>query len=180
MKVNARTHTNPTKGSRGPIARTFEILQSQSGQSLVELALLAPLLLLLLLGVVEMGRYAYLSIILGNAAESGALYGAQSLADSADTTGIQNAAQNDFSDGQSLAGLTVTSSPTCGCDSGGTTTSAGCNQPANPTPGTCATGHWVVMVNVTATATFNSLTKYPGIPHSLTVTRTVSMRVKQQ
>jgi hypothetical protein len=127
---------------------------------------------------VEMGRYAYLSIVLGNAAESGAIYGAQSLAKSVDAIGIKAAAQNDYNDGQSLAGLTVsTPTQTCGCDSSGTTTTVSCSAAS---AGTCAAGHWVVMVQVTATGKFNSLFKYPGIPTPLTVVRTVTMRVKQE
>jgi len=158
-------------------ARLRRPFTSESGQSLLELALLTPLLLLILIGVVEMGRYAYLSILLGNAAESGTLYGAQSLTDSVDTTGIQNAVQNDFQNGQGLTGLTVTSATSCGCDSGGATVTNSCS---GTTAGTCIAGHWVVMLQVTVSGTFTSLFQYPGIPQTVTVTRTVGMRVKQQ
>ena len=179
MKAYEKMQTSPAKGTCGCIPPAPRNLRSQSGQSLVELALLAPILVLLVIGVVEMGRYAYLSIVLGNSAEAGALYGGQSLALSVDTTGIQTAADNDFqNNGQPVGNLTVTSSTACGCDSGGSVTSAACN--GTLTAGTCTTGHWVVMVNVTAQATFTALTKFPGIPQSLTITRTVSMRVKQQ
>lgn len=174
MNVTSETHGNLEHA--GKVHRRFF---SESGQSLVELALLAPILVLLVIGVVEMGRYYYLSIVLGNSAEAGALYGAQSLGQSADTTGIQTAADNDFqSNGQPVGNLTVTSSTACGCDSGGSIISAVCN--GTLTAGTCSTGHWVAAVQVTATATFTALTKFPGIPKSLTVTRTVTMRVKQQ
>jgi len=88
MKAMANTRFTSARFSK--LRRT---IGSQSGQSLVELALLTPLLLLLLIGIVEMGRYAYLSIVLGNAAETGALYGAQNLAASADTNGIKAAAR---------------------------------------------------------------------------------------
>jgi Flp pilus assembly protein TadG len=102
-------------------------LRSQRGQSLIEVALLTPLLLSLMVGTIEMGRYAYLSILVGNAARAGAAYGSQSLALSVD-----------------------------------------------------ASGHWVVMVSVQAQATFNALFKYPGIPASLTVTQTATMRVPNE
>src|ERR1700730_8362816 len=46
------------------------LLRSERGQSLVELALLTPLLLILIIGVVEMGRYASLGILVGNAARA--------------------------------------------------------------------------------------------------------------
>jgi Flp pilus assembly protein TadG len=154
------------------------ILRRQSGQSLVEVALITPLLMVLLLGAIEVGRYAYISILVGNAAHAGAMYGAQSLAQAADTPGIQQAADNDFqSNGQPVSSLTVTSSNSCGCDSGGTVTSAGCTTAVNPTAGTCTTGHWVVMVSVTASGKFSSLFNYPGIPSPITVSRTATMRV---
>jgi Flp pilus assembly protein TadG len=154
------------------------MLRRQSGQSLVEVALLLPVVMVLLIGAIEVGRYAYISILVGNAAHAGAIYGAQSLPQSADTPGIQQAAYNDFqSNGQPVSSLTVTSSNSCGCDSGGTVTLAGCTTAVNPTAGTCTAGHWVVIVSVTASGTFSSLFNYPGIPSSITVSRTSTMRV---
>jgi Flp pilus assembly protein TadG len=152
------------------------IFRSQSGQSLTELAILTPMLLLLCIGVIEVGRYAYISILVGNAARAGAGYGAQSLPLSGDTAGIAAAATNDFqNNGQT--GMTVVSTDTCGCDSGGTVTSAACN---GPNQGKCASGHWVVMVNVTASGSFTPILNYPGIPTPLQLSNTASMRVAQQ
>src|ERR1700719_1267224 len=157
---------------------------SECGQSMLEVALLLPMLLILALGVIEMGLYAYLSILVGNAARAGAAYGSQSLALSLDGTGIQTAATNDFqNNGPSSAVLTVSGGApdgtyvSCGCDSGGTITAATCSPKVNPNAGTCASGHWVVMVSVQAQAKFNSLFKYPGIPASLTVPQTATIRV---
>jgi Flp pilus assembly protein TadG len=148
----------------------------QSGQSVVEFALILPVLLLLSLGVIEVGRFAYISILVANAARAGAAYGAQSLTRSADTAGISTAAKNDFlSNGQTS--LTVTSAPTCGCDSNGTTTSAACT---GVSAGSCpGGGHWVVLVRVTAGGTYNSLFNYPGIPRNMTLSNTAIMRVQQ-
>jgi Flp pilus assembly protein TadG len=158
----------------------------QSGQALVELALALPILLILALGVIELGRYSYISILVGNAAHAGAVYGSQTTAASADTAGIKNAAYYDFAgtvpgavdvgtthkNGFYVADLTVTSTVACGCDALGTISNFACDS----TP-SCATGHWVAVVTVTATGTFNSLFNYPGIPTSLTINRTSSMRV---
>jgi hypothetical protein len=94
-----------------------------------------------------------------------------------DTTDIQAAADNDFqNNGQNVNKLTVSSSTSCGCDSAGTITSHSCNGNG---AGSCATGHWVVMVSVTASGTFNSLFGYPGLPGSISVSRTSTMRVQQ-
>lgn len=150
----------------------------ESGQALVEVALVTPLLLLLAIGVIELGRYAYIAILVGNAARAGAAYGGQSLRQSADGPGIEQAADNDFqNNGQNVSNLTVTSNPSCGCDSGGTMTSEVCD---GKTAGSCSAGHWVVMVTVEAKGTFNSLFSYPGIPRSITVDRTATVRVVQE
>src|ERR1700730_5920845 len=69
--------------------------KGERGQSLVELAFVLPVLLLLLVGIIEIGRFAYYSILVSNAARAGAQYGAQSLAAAADTTGTSNAGTND-------------------------------------------------------------------------------------
>jgi Flp pilus assembly protein TadG len=181
MKAGSELHTASAIGGAGCDPHARGLLRSQSGQSLVEMALLTPILLALLIGGIELGRYAYLSILVGNAARAGAAYGAQSLPQSVDTTDIQTAADNDFqNNGQNINKLTVTSTTSCGCDNGGTVTSASCSVTGNPSAGTCAAGHWVVMVQVTASGTFNSIFSYPGIPSSISVSRTSTMRVAQQ
>jgi hypothetical protein len=96
-----------------------------------------------------------------------------------DTLGIKNAAVNDFMGNGQGSTLTVTSSVTCGCDSSGTVTTAGCSSITNPTAGTCAAGHWVVILTVTASSTFNSLFSYPGIPSSMAMSRSSTMRVNE-
>jgi Flp pilus assembly protein TadG len=186
MKTNGKTQTSRAEESRGCVPHYRRILRSQSGQSLVEVALLTPLLLALLIGGIELGRYAYIAILVGNAARAGTAYGAQSIPDSTcpppAPCGIQTAANNDFqNNGQTVSNLTVTSSNSCGCDNDGTVTAAGCGTAGdpNPTAGSCTAGHWVIMVSVTASGTFNSLFNYPGIPKSIAVSSTSQMRVDQ-
>jgi Flp pilus assembly protein TadG len=184
---------NPNRSVKGPgwTTRRGVILRSQSGQALLEAALVTPLLLALLVGTIELGRYAYIGILVGNAARAGAAYGAQGLARSADATGIQLAADNDFqSNGQLVSTLTVCGGfgvdpnapcggggqyTACGCDSGGTITIA----PAGCGDSTCSTGHWVVRVWVKASGTFTPLFNYPGISNSITIVRTCILRVAQ-
>lgn len=162
---------------------------SQSGQALVELALVLPLLLVLALGVIEIGRFAYISILVGNAARAGSAYGSRGLVQSADTTRIANAAKYDFAgatsgttntNGLDQSTLSVSSVNTCGCDSNGTVSpddTSSCNP--SGVPPTCTVGHWVVTIHVTTSGSFNALFNYPGIPASLAVSRTSSMRVAQ-
>lgn len=168
---------------------------TQKGQALVELALVTPLLLALALGVIEIGRYAYVAILVGNAAHAGAAYGAQSAVTAADRNGIETAAENDFRDnGQNVTDLDVqggfagASYAGCTCDSQGTGNPSPpqpsfCNPPpvgANNTAGSCRSGEqWVVVVSVEATGRFRSLFNYPGIPRRITVDKTATMRVSQ-
>jgi Flp pilus assembly protein TadG len=193
MRKLSGTPNRPVVGARKWIPRRPGSCRSQSGQSVLELALLVPFLLVLLFGVIEMGRFAYIGILVGNAARAGAAYGAQNLPQSVDTAGIQAAADNDFqNNGQTVSNLTVASSVSCGCDTGGAVTvdyntAAGCSDatsaglPASislcipPSGG----GHWVVMVSVTASGKFNSLFGFPGIPNPIAFSRTATMRVAQ-
>jgi Flp pilus assembly protein TadG len=137
----------------------------RSGQTVVELAMLLPLLLVLCVGVIEIGRYAYFDILIANAARAGAQYGAQSLIQAADLNGITAAAQND-----GLNGMTVTAIQECGCPGG---TPGAC-----PTTAPCAQQ---VYVQVTASDTYNSLFgfRWLPVPTQLNLSSTVTMRVSQ-
>lgn len=181
MPANNQSQICPLRPESTCIGSAVEILLSQSGQSLLEMALLLPMLLALALGTIEMGRFAYISILVANAAHAGAAYGTQSLRQSVDTTGIETAADNDFqNNGQSAANLTVSSSTSCGCDDAGTLTSAVCLAKTNPNAGLCNAGHWVVMVSVTTSGSFTSLFGFPGIPRTLDLSSTSTMRVVSQ
>jgi Flp pilus assembly protein TadG len=181
MKVNGKTRTSLEAGRCSRVGHDARILLSPSGQSLLEVALLTPMLLALLLGAIEIGRYAYISILVGSAARTGAAYGAQNLVLSVDIPGIQTAANNDFqNNGQNTSILKVSSATSCGCDSNGTITGVACSTKGNSTAGTCGSGHWVVMVSVTASGTFQSLFNYPGIPKLPIVSNTATLRVAQK
>ena len=75
------------------------------GQSLVELAISLPLLLLLMLGTIDLGRMFFDYIQLRNAAREGAAYGARAPADAA---GIEQRVRNHGIP----AGITVSSACT--------------------------------------------------------------------
>ena len=65
--------------------------------------------------------------------------------------------------------MTITTQQECTCVSGNPP--AGCGAGACPRP--------IVYVQVTATETYPSLFNYPGIPNSMTLSSTVTMRVGQ-
>lgn len=83
------------------------------GAALVELALTTPLFILLLMGAVELGRLAYYSIEVENAARAGASFGAVNKGNAADSGNIQVAAENDAPD---LPNLVTTPAHSCVCE----------------------------------------------------------------
>ncbi len=143
---------------------------AQRGQSVAEMALLTPVLLLMLLGAIEIGRFAYYGIEVSSAARAGVQFGAQSLADSKDLTGITQAAQNDAPE---VPGLSVAARDRCACS----------NSPANfvgcPAFG-CSPGHALVFLQVDTTANIKPLFRYPGLPANFPAKGHAIMRVAQQ
>lgn len=155
------------------------------GASLIELALVTPLLLLLLVGAIDFGRAYYTAIELDTAAQAGAQYGAQN---PLDIDGITNVVQLNATDIQ-MDAPTVTNG--CECYDGTNNTpntdmknDAPCNTIGDPDP--CATAppaggqaiptnmvHWV---DVKTTATYRPLFPYPGIPSSIPLQAQAVMR----
>lgn len=151
------------------LARNPRASAGQTGQSVLEIALLAPMLLLMLVGTIEIGRYAYFAIEATNAARAGVQYGTQSLIDSKDVAGIKAAASNDAPD---LIQLNVTAKDLCACSSN-PSHYVGC--PAQR----CGAGHPVVFLQVNTTAQVPSLFHYPGLPATFTANGQAIMRVAQ-
>ena len=135
-----------------------------------------------------MGRYMFDGITLGNAARAGAAYGMQDHFTAADTGGICNAASYDFqgsqiactgvtaTSGQSsgtMGTLTVNKAYLCQCDNNGAIGST-----IDCTTGNCPTDQIkIVSLQVTASATFTPIFGYPGIPSSVAISRTATMRI---
>ncbi|TAM62124.1 hypothetical protein EPN52_00940 [bacterium] len=135
--------------------------RSEAGTSLVEFAIVTPLLALLLLGLIDFGRYMQIADVVTNAARAGVQYGAQGLGTATDTVGMQNAA---LGDAQSLPGMTAQATYWC-------TPLPSCAMPA--------VGRRIVYVQVTTTGVFQSLFQYPGLPTSVRVSDHAIMQVAQ-
>ncbi|HTV72801.1 MAG TPA: TadE/TadG family type IV pilus assembly protein [Candidatus Acidoferrales bacterium] len=140
---------------------------AQRGQALVELAVFVPFLMLVVVGLIDVGRYTYYSIQVNNAARAGAQYGAQNTTSANSSTGITSAAVADVS---TTPTPTVSASLFCVCANGTT------HQSCSPTP-TCTGSHSNTYIEVTTSETIPVLFKFPGIPNSLTIGGASVMRV---
>jgi Flp pilus assembly protein TadG len=143
--------------------------ENGSGQAIVELTLLLPLLVLIFLAAADLARMFYHATALAQAARSGAQYGAQNLGTSADVAGMTQAAMSSAAD--DLGTITVAPAPKryfqCGSEA---TTS-------NELP--CADKRAAkVFVEVSVAKTFSTLFDYPGIPHTVPMSRVAIMRVQ--
>lgn len=138
-------------------------LADTRGTSILEFALLLPILVLLLLGIIDIGRYADAAIVVASAARAGAQYGAQNLITAADQTGIANAAQLDAANNSVLnpnyappSGVQAPSAPVCGCPGSAVGS-------CSPLP-SCNNGSPVVYLQVNASGEFKSLFSFfPGL-----------------
>jgi Flp pilus assembly protein TadG len=137
--------------------------RSESGASLIELALVMPVLLLFLFGVVDFGRAYFLQLEVAGAADAGAVYGSQF---PTDASGITSAAQMDAPD---VPGFTTTSSWGCEC-SDGTSVTPSCGSAPS-----CSI-NLVYYVTVKASATYHPLFPWPGIPSPMSLYASTTMR----
>jgi Flp pilus assembly protein TadG len=149
--------------------RVIALLRSDDGASMLELSLMAPILVLLAIGLIEISRFAYYSIQVGGAARAGVQYGAQNLVSATDTSGMVAAAT---ADAENVPGFAATASVSCTCADA---------SPCNPTdvPADCASSHRIVYVSLDATGSMQSLLQLPLVPTSYSIDRTVTMRVEQ-
>lgn len=148
-------------------------LRCERGAALVELAVALPLLALILVGTIEFGQAFRTAMITMNAARAGAQFGAQSLARSADVAGMASARDAVFAANSIVPGSASPPVRACAC-----ATDAGVLPGAVACTASCPVGqHLVVSVTVTAAATFTLVQSFAGLPGSVSITRTSTMRV---
>ncbi len=121
------------------------------------------MMLLMLVGSVDFGRGYYAAMEVSSAANAGACYGVQQPSDS---NGMKNAAVADAPDIVSLSAVPVTG---CEC-SDGSSASVGCTSIP-----TCS-ANVVNYVQLSTSATYNTLLNYPGLPSSITLHGFARMR----
>jgi Flp pilus assembly protein TadG len=130
--------------------------QREDGQAMVEFALILPIFLLILCGIVDFGWLFYNQLTLNNACREGARYAVVNTADNADTQAIINHIENVSSNVFANDGVDIT-----------VTYSA----PSNPTSGD-------VTVNMSADISFFTPVLSTVMGKEKTITSTVIMKVE--
>lgn len=148
-----------------------KLKRDDRGQALIELAISLPLLMLLLLGATELGRIAYASIEIANAAKAAAQFATYGGAYSAttgsgwDENGMLVAARADAGE---LSGVNFAANypaMSCSCTSG----TANCGSGNIPPTCTVAKGtppNPTVTVSVRLQTSYNPLIFIPGWTHA--------------
>ena len=145
------------KVSSGVIGRLQQriraLVAAERGNALLELAFAAPVIAIVLTGVLDVGGMAYTSMTLQSAARSGAQY---AMKNPTDTAGIQQAVIN--SSGLDPQQVTVTSNNFCECANGSSVTCGG----------VCADGGANrAYVSVAVQQSYRTLLPYPGVPDQI-------------
>ena len=132
---------------------------------MIEFALTAPLLLLLIAGVLNYGMALRIAIAVSDAARAGAQYGSLAQANSTDISGMQAAARNAA---PALTDMTATAVQSCKCANG---SAVSCS-------GSCGAGSMRVYVEVTTHATAPNWFSYPGLAFTGAVSSKAVMRAQ--
>lgn len=145
------------------------LCESDHGAALLELALVAPVLFALLFGAVSLGRAYYVALEVTNAAHAGAEYGLLFPAESAGVAAAAKASAPEVTLG--------TPTVTWGCEcSDGTSYYANCSTIPTCTANSTRGSNVVRRVSVTTTSVYKSFVPWPGIPSSITLSSTATIR----
>jgi len=166
-------YTISTRGPNPPgrvlprwVKSGIALLRRDRAQSLAEMAFILPFLCLVLFGLIDFGRAYYLGIEVTNAAYAGAAYGA---VNSTDIAGMESIATTDAAN---IPNMTATATYGCEC-------SDGTNQVSECTTTPSCPNNVVNYVTVTTSATYKPIFPWPGIPSTLPLAGTATMRASQ-
>jgi Flp pilus assembly protein TadG len=136
------------------------------GFATIEFAIIAPLMLLLVAGVVDYTLLMRAAIAASDAARAGAQFGSLSVANASNTSGMQTAALNAAPD---IPNLTASAAKVCSCSNGSTVNCSG---------GTCPSGPVRTYVQVTVRTSVPPIFAYPALTDSGAVMATATMRAQ--
>lgn len=140
---------------RHPFKRLFK---SQRGNAIVEFAIGAPVLLVLVMAAVDFSRLFFETTIASNAAAAGSFYGAQNIRYAGDYAGMATVADNDSTE---VDGKTISADRYCDCPDGSIIDPCTTNCPGYGAPR--------VYMRARVQKSFTTLGWYPGIPQTTSI-----------
>lgn len=150
------------------IAQSASFARRQDGNSLIETALVLPVLLLLLAGAVDIGRGFRAAMIVNSAARTGAAYGIHYPTDIA---GMALAAQTDTSTVVTVKPIAMYG---CECADGSSAVASCSSEP------TCSSSmNSVYYVELDTSATYTPMLPWHGISTSIPLTAKVRLRASR-
>jgi Flp pilus assembly protein TadG len=157
---------NPARVIRRALSRFAGGADGVRGALSIEFAVIAPTLVLMLIGVLDLGMGIYRKMQVQNAAQAGAAY---AVLHGFTSSSIESAVTSATSFGVSAS---PAPSEFCGCASSGGVTAATCGSTCSggSSPGT--------YVTVSAQGTYTTLLPYPGIPNSYTLSAQSTVRLQ--
>jgi Flp pilus assembly protein TadG len=158
--------TNGLSPIRRALSRFTAGADGVRGALSIEFAVIAPTLVLMLIGVLDLGMGIYRKMQVQNAAQAGAAY---AVLHGFTSSSIESAVTSATSFGVSAS---PAPSEFCGCASSGGVTAATCGSTCSggSSPGT--------YVTVSAQGTYTTLLPYPGIPNSYTLSAQSTVRLQ--
>ena len=165
MQDIRKTITGPCAYGMRALCRSF--VRCSRAAVAVELALLTPVLMLMLLGVIDFGGAIYERMQLTSAARAGVQYAGQSANNVNDTAGILQAVQTAGS--LDAGDITITTTQFCGCADGSAAT---CGD-------TCGGGGSAgTYVSITVVEQYSTIFPYPGLGNPITLQGDATLRVQ--
>jgi Flp pilus assembly protein TadG len=136
------------------------------GAAAVEFAFIAPILILMVVGVVDFGMGIYRKMQVQNAAQAGAQY--------AMLHGFSPSISTAVTAASTYAGITASPAPTqfCGCPTSSGVTTAACS--SNCADGSVSGSY----VSVSSQGGYQTILPYPMIPNSFTFSAQSTVRVQ--
>lgn len=151
----------------------------KKGASMVEFAVIFPLLLMMTLGTVDFGRIFHHAVVVTSAASAGALYGSQNNLYSSDNEGMDDAASQDAA---TINGeVTASSDRFCDCPDSPASGPEDSENVVDCLTGVCVNDGYGIprlFVRSHVLMNFQTLGPYPGVPSSTAVGRNGFMRVQ--
>lgn len=150
---------------RGLAANLAFLQRNNAGVTAVEFALIVPIMLLMFVGIADLGIGIYTNMEVQNAAQYGTEY---ALLKGYDASAITAAVTSSTG----LSHITVTPSQYCGCPSGNAIAASDCSA-------TCADGTRAgTFAQVSVTDTYTTLIPYPGLPASFRLSAQSTARLQ--